>query len=137
MKRLSIAIALGLLLAACSFSADTKSAEQAVVQFHAALNGGRFDDIYTATGPDFKGVTTREDFSKLLGAIHTKLGNFQSGKTVGWNDNANTAGHYVTLSREAQFEHGAAQEQFVFKLGADKKATLAGYHISSNALITG
>jgi hypothetical protein len=129
-------LAIGLLFAGCSFSADTKSAEQGVTEFHAALNGGRFDDIYTATGSDFKGVTTRDDFTKLLGAIHTKLGNFQSGKTVGWNDNANTDGHYVTLNREAQFERGAAQEQFVFRLGTDKKATLAGYHINSNALIT-
>ena len=69
-------------------------------------------------------------------AIHAKLGNFCFGRTVGWNDNVSTGGHFVTLRREAQFDRGAAQEEFVFNIVSGKTA-MVGYHISSNALITG
>jgi hypothetical protein len=136
MKRWMLSSAMAMLVAGCSFSADTKAAEQGVTEFHTALNNSSFDEIYTASAPDFKAASTRGEFTKLLGAIHTKLGNFQTGKTVGWNDNVNTGGHYVTLNREAQFERGPAQEQFVFTVSGET-ATLVGYHISSNALITG
>ena len=75
------------------------------------------------------------DFTKLLAAVHRKLGNFQSGKTANWNDNATTGGHYLTLQRTAQFERGPAQEEFVFKMDG-QEAVLIGYHIASNTLIT-
>jgi hypothetical protein len=136
MKQLWIALALLPLVAGCNASADTKSAEEGVASFHQSLDGGRFDQIYTDTGAEFKSVTAREDFTKLLTAIHAKLGNFRRGKTVGWNDNVSTGGHFVTLRREAQFDRGAAQEEFVFNIASGKTA-MVGYHISSNALITG
>ncbi len=133
-RTLTVAV-LGLLLSACSPSADTKAAEDGVVAFHNALNGGQFDQIYAATAPEFKSASTQADFVKLLGAIHQKLGNFRSGSTATWNDNATTSGHFVTLERQAQFDRGPAQEEFVFRM-AGEKAVLVGYHISSNALIT-
>ena len=136
MKQLWIALTLLALLAGCNPSADTKSAEEGVMSFHQSLDGGRFDQIYTNTGPEFKSVTTREDFTRLLAAIHGKLGNFRSGKTVGWNDNVNTGGHFVTLTREAQYDRGSAQEEFVFNI-VGGKTVMIGYHINSNALITG
>jgi hypothetical protein len=134
MKRLLI-VSAALSLSACNAVADTKAAEQGVVSFHEELNSGQFDQIYTSAGPDFKAVSTREDFTKLLAAVHRKLGNFQSGKTGNWNDNATTGGHFVTLQRTAQFDRGPAREEFVFKMEG-QKAVLIGYHIASNRLIT-
>jgi hypothetical protein len=134
MKRVLIALT-ALSVSACNPVADTKAAEQGVVTFHDQLNSSQFDQIYTSTGPEFKAVSTREDFTKLLAAVHRKLGNFQSGKTANWNDNATTGGHFLTLQRTAQFERGPAQEEFVFKVEG-QKAVLIGYHIASNTLIT-
>jgi hypothetical protein len=79
---------------------------------------------------------SRDDFVKLLGAMHTKLGPFRSGQTTNWNDNASTNGHYVTLTRQAQFGRGPGTEEFVFRIDGDR-AVLAGYHVNSNLLITG
>jgi hypothetical protein len=125
-----------LLVAACSFSADTESAERGVSAFHDAFNNSRFDDIYSASDAQYKSGSSREDSTKFLAAVRTKLGRFQSGKTLGWNDNVNPDGHFVTLSREAQFERGKAQETFVIRI-AGNKAVLVGYNINSNTLITG
>jgi hypothetical protein len=136
MKGALIALALLAPLASCNAAEDTKAGEAAIVTFHNALNAANFDQIYTDTDPEFKSVTTRQDFNKVLAAIHKKLGNFQSGKTVGWNDNATTGGHYLTLNAEAKYDRGTAHEQFVFKI-SKQRAALAGYNINSTALITG
>ena len=135
MRRITVVAGVALFLAACSPAADTKAAEGGVVSFHNALNNGQFDQIYNATGPEFKAASTRVDFVKILTAVHRKLGNFRSGKTDTWNDNATTSGTYVTLEREAQFDRGPAQEQFVFKMDGPN-AVVVGYHINSNTLIT-
>jgi len=136
MKGSWIGLAAISLLAGCNAAADTKAGEAGVASFHTSLNAGKFDQIYADTDPEFKSITTKADFTKLLTALHTKLGNFQSGKTIGWNDNATTGGHYLTLNTEAKYERGAGQEQFVFKI-QDGRAVMIGYHVSSNALITG
>ena len=133
MKCLLVVLA-AVLLNACNAVADTKAAEEGVVSFHQELNSSQFDQIYGSTGPEFKAASTRDDFTKLLAAVHRKLGNFQSGKTANWNDNATTGGHYLTLQRTAQFERGPAQEEFVFKMEG-QEAVLIGYHIASNTLI--
>ena len=61
---------------------------------------------------------------------------FKSGKTVGWNDNTTTSGHYVTLNREAAFARGPATEQFIFRVDGNR-ALLVGYQVNSDLLITG
>ena len=136
MKRIWVTLAGIALLTGCNAAEDTKAGNAAVINFHASLNAGKFDQIYSDTDAEFKSITTREDFTKVLTAIHAKMGNFQSGKTVGWNDNATTGGHYLTLNTEAKYERGTGQEQFVFKIGGGK-AAIVGYHINSNTLITG
>ena len=135
MKRMLAALG-ALALAACNPAADTKAAEDGVVAFHQAMDAGQFAAIYQGSASDMKSSASEDDLIKLFSALHSKLGNYKSGKTVSWNDNSNTSGHYVTLVREAEFEHGSGKEEFVFLIEG-KRAVLAGYHVSSNALITG
>jgi hypothetical protein len=134
--RLTLAALGALALSACNPAADTKAAEDGVTAFHQAMDAGQFAAIYRGSSTDMKSSDSEEGLIKLFGALHSKLGNYKSGKTVSWNDNSNTSGHYVTLVREAQFERGPAKEEFVFRIEG-KRAVLAGYHVSSNALITG
>jgi hypothetical protein len=136
MKQFSVSLAAILLLAGCSPAADTKAAEEGVTAFHRTMDAGQYAPIYDGSAPDMKSAISRDDFVKLLTGLHSKLGSFQSGKTTGWNDNANTGGHYVTLSREAHFERGSGTEEFVFRI-ENGRAVLAGYHVNSNALVTG
>ena len=135
MTRLFIAlIAACIALCACSMSADTAAAEQAVRKFHEQLDAGRFDEIYAASADELKKATTQQDFVALLGAVHRKLGNVKAADNTGWNVNYHTAGTFVTLGYKTTFDGGDAQEQFVFRL-QDKAALLVGYHINSTALI--
>jgi hypothetical protein len=135
MKRLVILLA-GLALLGCSPAADTKAAEDGVTAFHRMMDAGQYAAIYDASAPDMKSAISRVDFVKLLTALHAKLGSFNFGKTTNWNDNANTGGHHVTLTREAQFERGPGTEEFVFRI-ENGHAVLAGYHVNSNVLVTG
>lgn len=137
MKRWLLPIAMALSLAGCgAMVGDTKAAETGVVSFHQAMDAGQYAMIYDASGPEMKSSMPRDDFMKLLTAMHDKLGVFRSGKTINWNVNYGTGGHMVTLHREAQFEKGVGTEEFVFRVAGDK-ATLVGWHVMSNALVTG
>jgi hypothetical protein len=134
MRGLAIA-AVALALGACNAVADTKAAEQGVKDFHAAMDAGQYDPIYDASAPDMKSDLTKPEFAQFLGGLHGKLGAYKSGKTVGWHDNVDTGGHYVTLNRKVEFERGPATEEFVFRIEKGK-TMLAGYHVSSRALVT-
>jgi hypothetical protein len=121
-------------LAACSSGADTQLAQQAVTQFHAALDSGQSAAIYDASADDLKKVSTREKFAAFLDAVHRKLGNSKSSTQRGWGVNYQSSGTFVTLTYGTTYSEGDATEQFVYRL-ADDQALLVGYHITSNAFV--
>jgi uncharacterized protein DUF4019 len=124
------------LLGGCSPAADTKAAEDGVAAFRRTMDAGQYAAIYDSSGADMKSAISRDDFIKLLTGLHAKLGSFRSATTTNWNDNVNTGGQYVTLTRQAQFERGPGTEEFVFRIESSH-AVLAGYHVNSNVLVTG
>jgi hypothetical protein len=136
MKRWLLPIAVAMSLAGCSAPADTKAAETGITDFHREMDAGQYAPIYDASASDMKSSISRDDFVKFLSGLHGKLGPYRSGKTTGWNVNYGTGGHLVTLTHEAQFERGPGTEQFIFRV-SDEKASLVGYHINSNLLVTG
>jgi hypothetical protein len=123
-------------LAGCSIGDDVPVANKAIDRFHAALNAGQFEPIYAGAAKDMKDTTPQSRLVALLAAVHRKLGTFKSGKSMGWNDNVNPAGHFVTISYEATYEHGPAAENFVYRIDGGH-AALAGYHVNADALILG
>ena len=88
--RRPLCLAGAMLLSACNPAADTKAAESEVTAFHQAMEAGRYAEIYDSSSNDMKSAITRDDFIKLLTALHNKLGPFQSGSTTNWNDNSTT-----------------------------------------------
>ncbi len=125
-----------LALAGCSAGEDVPLANKAIDRFHTALNAGQFDPIYAGSAKDMKDTTPQPRLVALLAAVHRKLGTFRSGNSVGWNDNVNPAGHFVTINYQAKYEHGPAAENFVYRI-ENGRATLAGYHVNADALILG
>ena len=99
------------------------------------MDAGHYAAIYNGSASDMKSSASQGDLIKLLTGLRSKLGNYRTGKTIGWTDNKGTGGHYVTLVRQAQFERGTAKEEFVFRIEKGR-AVLAGYHVTSNALVT-
>jgi len=121
-------------LSACSPGADTEAAEKSIASFHADLNAGKLDKIYDDSGSELKAAANKDKFTKILNAVHTKLGMFKNGKSVGWNDNVTTGGHFVTINYQATYDKGAAAENFVFRVAGGGSA-LVGYHVNSDALL--
>jgi hypothetical protein len=122
-----VVLATAAALAGCSAAKDVPLTQQAIALFHRQLDAGQFDRIYDASTQDIKGATSKASLGELLAALHVKLGAFRSGSTTNWNDYYGTSGHVVTIVYAATFEHGPAQETFVYRID-DDHAVLAGYH---------
>ena len=133
-KVMIAALGLAAVAAGCSPLQDTKSTDAAITDFHQKLNAMDFAGIYAASSAEMKGAETPARMVAIFAVVHRKLGNFQSGKDVGWNDNVNTSGHFLAVNYSAQYERGAATESFVYRIDG-AQARLAGYHINSDALI--
>ena len=126
-----------ILLPSCGSS--TKSvdlAKQNVDQFHSQLDSEEFTGLYAASDEKLRHTTSKPDFIKLLDAVHRKLGNVQQStlrnRRVAWSSGE---GATVTLVYETKFAQGTGTEEFVWHI-RDNTATLYGYHINSNELIT-
>jgi hypothetical protein len=111
-------------------------AETSVDQFHSQLDTEQYTALYASTDPKFHQVTSEGDFVKLLQAIHTKLGSVREanlrGAGAAWHTGT---GATVSLVYETKFAQGTAKEQFVWHI-SDNSASLYGYHINSNDLIS-
>lgn len=129
-----IALPVALLIAGCGVQEALEKGEKEVALFHKRLNGERYPDIYRATAPDFRKVTSREDFDRLLQAIRAKLGKVQSTKQVGWEANTVNGLSTVTLGMETKFERGEARESFTFT-NESEQLEMLGYNIEAPALI--
>lgn len=119
----------------CSMGENKSLAESEIPKFHQALDDGKFEDIYSQSTDDLKKVASKEDFVKLVTAVHNKLGNVTASKPTSYNVTVNTSGTFVTLQYETSFATGKGMESFVYRI-KDNKAGLYGYHINSNDLIT-
>jgi hypothetical protein len=125
-----------LVLSGCSGGKDLGAAQKEIASFHAQLNAGQFDQLYSAASPAWKQASSQSDSRQLFTAIHTKLGAYQSGKQNSWRVNYGTGGTTILVLYDSKFQKGDAQETFTYRRsGNDTK--LEGYNINSRALITG
>jgi hypothetical protein len=138
MRSLLLALlAVSFLVSSCGNA--TKSlelAQQNVEQFHAQLNTEQYGAVYAATDDKFRQTTSEADMVKLLEAVHRKLGFVQQAKLrnkgIAWFAGQ---GATVTLIYDTKFAEGTGAEKFVWHIN-DGSATLYGYNINSNELVT-
>jgi len=126
------------LLSACSCGSATKdvaAAKQAVGEFHSQLDAGDYSALYQAADPKLRTITTATDFTKLLAAIHHKLGTVRNADmrtyAAAWYAGQGTT---VTLTYNTTFSGGSGTEQFIWHI-SDGRAMLYGYRIYSADLI--
>ena len=130
-----LALAAALLAAGCSsMKAGREAADKAIAEFHERLDSGRLAEIYEAAAPELQRTTARDDFVRLLEAVHRKLGKVRDSTNQGWQVNATTAGTFVAMTQDTAFETGRGTESFRFAV-RDGKAVLVAYNINSNDLI--
>jgi hypothetical protein len=122
-------------VAGCDVAKSMSSAGKSVDAFHKKFNDQKFAEIYSGATPAFKGATKEAEFLKFMQAVHRKLGPFKSGTQSGWRGNTTMSGTTVILTYNSQFEKNSAVETFTFSVSGET-ATLQGYNINSNALIT-
>jgi hypothetical protein len=132
-----MSFAMCLAVAACSSaSSGIALAKEGVGQFHQQLDSEQYDVLYTAADAKLHGMTSKSDFTKLLTAVHRKLGAVQQANLrntgISWYAGQ---GETVTLVYETTFTSGSGTEQFVWHITGNE-AKLYGYHINSNDLIT-
>lgn len=121
-------------LAGCSMKEDMTATDAAVARFHQQLDAGRLDDIVQTSAPEMKASANAAMFGPILAAVHRKLGRTAGTRRLGFNDQQNTAGHFVAVTFHTKFERGEGNESFTFKLD-DGHPTLAGYNVNAPALI--
>ena len=124
-----------LAVAGCGGKQQIANAEAAVTQFHAELNAGNFDHIYTDSDAAMKNASSQEKFVALLNAIHRKLGAAKSANRQSFFMNYGTSGKFLRLTYATQYDADSATEEFVFHIDGNN-VRLAGYHINSEALVT-
>jgi hypothetical protein len=95
----------------------------------------QYSQIYDESSNDLKNATPKQDLIKLLTAVDRKLGPIQSTARTTWNAYHSTSGSFVSLVFKSQFENGVGDETFTYRLG-NGTPVLAGYHITSNTLVT-
>src|SRR4051812_47902773 len=132
---LAIVVLCVAVIACKSITEGKPAAEAAVKTFHSLLDQARYSDIYSASDSRMKDAATEADLTKILNAVHTKLGNVKSSNMSNWRVGNYNLTSTATLVQETQFEKGKATETFAFILDG-KNAVLAGYNIISNDLIT-
>ena len=98
------------------------------------MTAQQYSQIYSEASDDLKKTAAEQDMVGLLTAIDRKLGAVKGANKNGWNANYSTSGTSVTLKFNTQFERGTGEETFVYRI-AGGKARLAGYNITSNALV--
>jgi predicted small lipoprotein YifL len=130
-----LAIATVTILTACGSTKGKEAATTSVDTFHQQLDNSKFTEIYSAVTPAFKTSTKEADFTKLLQAVHRKLGTVKKSTQDGFNINMFNGVTRVVLTYKTDFEKGSAIETFTFVTSGDS-ATLQGYNINSPALIT-
>jgi len=125
-----------LLLCSCgSVSQDAVLAKQGVAEFHSQLDAEQYAALYAEADPKLHDAATQADFTKLLEAVHRKLGTVRQSNLRTWNAAWHTGqGTTVTLTYDTTFATGSGTEQFLWHID-DNRALLYGYHINSADLI--
>jgi hypothetical protein len=123
--RIALAVLCVLLLASCGLRQSKIRAEQGVKEFHALLNKGQYDAIYDASDSALKKNWTRTDFAAYLSDIHSRLGMAGRSTTQGFQVQAATGeGTEVALAVQTEFDHGMAQERFVWLIEGERAVLL-------------
>lgn len=126
-----------LLLSSCGAATkDVGLAKQSVDQFHSQLDSEQYSAIYTAADDKFRSATSEADLTKLLQAVHRKLGKVHDsnlkGENISWYAGQGTT---VRLVYSTNFASGSGTEEFVWHIAGDHPA-LYHYNINSTDLIT-
>jgi hypothetical protein len=129
-KLLMLAAAFAALTGCGDTLKGTQYAEATVAEFREQMKARQFEQIYDATGADFKTATSRENGIALFSAVDRKLGGFKRAQQINWSVNTHNMVTTVVLVYDSEYSDGNATETFTVKVD-DGKGELVGYNIQS------
>jgi hypothetical protein len=101
----------------------------AVRRFHAQLNSGRYDQIFSEADAEFSRSEKHDQFLHLLESVHSKLGHAKSQIQVGLRVTATGAGTFVSAQFASEYDAGQTTETFVWRKTGES-LTLYDYKVS-------
>jgi hypothetical protein len=132
MRNAAFALAASVLIVSgCAGPSSVQDARGQVDAFHGLLDKGDFDAIWNEATQDIKATTSKESFTGLLTAVHSRMGTVNETKQVGWKVKTDTSGTFASVTMQTTFERGTAQEEFVYRK-TDAGYKLAGYQIKAD-----
>jgi len=123
------------MLVGCGVKQSVEDADVQVGAFHKQLDAEQYDTIWNRSAPEMKKAVSETQLTKLLAAVHRKLGKVRSSKQVGWNANTSTNGSFVTVTMQTTFERGTGTEALTFRKEQGNRLMLAGYNINSQDMM--
>ena len=125
----------------CGFTQGKKDAEAVLARHFQTIATNGFDTAMADYGATFFQKTTKEEWTKALTKLSSKLGTYQSHTLTGWRvfKNAGMTGAGTTVSLQCQVtysKHSATESFMLFKGVSDSDFKILGHNINSTALLT-
>ena len=125
----------------CGFTQGKKDAEAVLARHFETIATNGFDTAMADYGATFFQKTTKDEWTKALTKLSSKLGTYQSHTVTGWRvfKNAGLTGAGTTVSLQCQVtysKHSATESFMLFKGVSDSDFKILGHNINSTALLT-
>jgi hypothetical protein len=116
-------------------SAGARLSDDAVRRFHSQLDSQKYGEIMDESDEAFQNSGSRDEISKFLSGVHSKLGASRGFTRTNIAVNATTSGTFIRVSYRSAFDQGDAAETFTWrKTGNGLK--LFNYQVNSNVFVT-
>ncbi len=130
-----------LLLGGCGITQSKADGEAVLTRHFQTIATNGFDKAIADYSPQFFQKTTKDEWTKALTKLSSKLGAYQSHTVTGWRvfKNAGTTGAGTTVSLQCQVtysKHTAMESFTIFKGSSDSNYKITGHQINSTALLT-
>jgi hypothetical protein len=126
----TIALAFVLALTGCGLAKNTKVAEAEAERFHQRWNANEFQAVFDDAHMDFRAAQPAEKMIGILRGVKRHYGQLTSTKRRSWGFHSDKGITEITLTYDSAYDHGAAVEEFVFRMTGEK-ALLLNYDIAS------
>ncbi|HWW03461.1 MAG TPA: hypothetical protein VNZ64_27410 [Candidatus Acidoferrum sp.] len=128
-------------LTGCGITNAKENANKVLTRHFQTISTNGFDEALAGYGNQFFQKTTKDEWSKALARLTSKLGTYQNHTITGWRafTQAGTfgAGTTVTLQCQVNYSKHSAQETFtLFKGVTDSDYKIIAHQIDGAALLT-
>ena len=124
----TVALLSVLVLSGCGVAKNTKVAEAEVERFHQHWNANEFQAVFDEGHMQLRAAQPVEQFTATIERVKKNYGQLTTSTKRSWGFNSDNGVTDIKLSYDSAYEHGAAVEEFVYRMTGEK-ALLVSYDI--------